>query len=142
MSGQPIVNIVDDDEMSSQGSVNASMVAPGMATQVQAPTRQQYETPSGLPPWPHSPMAQTMQQPAPTEQSSVFAGCSGVVPSVPIAEGNVQPSVVAPTIPVDVPSRQETKKAFQEISPAFQDMFAKHGQIQGSLQASTVEALK
>ena len=40
MSGQPTVNIVDDDEMSSQGSVNAPMAAPGTAAQVQAPTRQ------------------------------------------------------------------------------------------------------
>ena len=45
---------------------------------------------------------------------------------------------------MDVPSRQETKEAFQEVSSAFQDMSAKHGQIQGSLQilASMVEALK
>ena len=112
MSGQPIVNIVDDDEMSSQGSVNAPMAAPGMAAQVQAPTRQQYETPSGLPPWPHSPMAQEMQQPTPTAQSSVFAGRSGVAPTVPIAAGSVQPSAVAPMVPVDVPSCQETKEAF------------------------------
>ena len=55
MSGQPTVNIVDDDEMSLQGSVNAPMVVPSTAARVQAPTRQQYETPSGLPPWPHSP---------------------------------------------------------------------------------------
>ena len=56
----------------------------------------------------------------------------------------MQPSVVAPTIPVDVPSLQETKEAFQEVSSAFQDMTAKHGQIQGSLQVlvNTVEALK
>ena len=36
MSGQPTVNIVDNDEMSSQGSVNAPMVAPNTAAQVQA----------------------------------------------------------------------------------------------------------
>ena len=34
MSGQPTVNIVDDDEMSSQGSVNAPMVAPSTVAQV------------------------------------------------------------------------------------------------------------
>ena len=57
-------------------------------------------------------MAQTMQQPAPTAQSSVFAGNSGVAPTVPIAEGSVQLSAIAPTVPVDVPSCQETKEAF------------------------------
>ena len=119
MSGQPTVNIVDDDEMSSQGSVNAPMAAPRTAAQVQAPTRQQYDTPSGLPPWPHSPMAQEMQQPTPTAQSSVFAGCSGVAPAVPVAVGSVQPSAVATTVPVDAPSGQETKGAFQEVSSAF-----------------------
>ena len=100
--------------------------------------------PSGLPPWPLSPMDQEMQQPTPTEQSSVFAGCSGVARTVPVAEGSVQPSAVAPTVPVDVPSHQETKEAFQEVSSAFEDMSAKHGQMPGSLQvlASTVEALK
>ena len=145
MSGQPTVNIVDDDdEMSSQGSINAPMVAPSTVAQVQPPTRQQYETPSGLPAWPQPPMAQSMQAPIPTAQSSVFAGRSGVAPTVPIATGSVQPSVVAPTVPVDVPSRQETKEAFQEVSSAFQDMSTKHGKIQGSLQvlASMVEALK
>ena len=85
-----------------------------------------------------------MQQPVPTEQSSVFVGCSGVAPTILVAEGSVQPSVVAPTVPVDVLSCQETKEAFQEASSAFQDMSAKHGQIQGSLQvlASMVEAMK
>ena len=144
MSGQPTVNIVDNNKMSLQGSVNAPMAAPSMVAQVQAPTQQQYETPFGLPPWPHSPMAQAMQQSAPTEHSSVFARRSGVAPTVPVAEGSVQPSAIAPTVPVDVPSCQETKEAFQEVSSAFQDMSAKHGQIQGSLQvlASTAEALK
>ena len=101
MSGQPIVNIVNDDKMSSQGSVNAPMAAPGTVAQVQAPTRQRHETPSGLPPWPHSPMAQEMQQPVPTVQSSVFTGRNGVAPIVPVAARSVQPSVVATTVPVD-----------------------------------------
>ena len=144
MSGQPTMNIVDDDEMSSQGSVNAPMAAPGTAAQVQVPTRQRHETLSGLPPWPHSPMAQEMQQPMPIAQLSVFAGRSGVAPTVPVAVGSVQLSAIATTIPVDTPSRQETKEAFQEVSLAFQEMSTKHGQIQGSLQVlvSTVEALK
>ena len=89
-------------------------------------------------------MAQEMQQPTSTEKSSVFTGCSGVAPTVPVTTGSAQPSVVATAVPVDVPSRQETKEAFQEVSSAFQEMSTKHGQIQGSLQvlASMVEALK
>ena len=128
MSGQPTVNIVDDDEMSSQGSVNAPMAVPSTEARVQAPTRQQYETPSGLPPWPHSPMAQAMQTPTPTMQPSVFAGCSGVAPTVPVAEGSVQHNAIAFTVPMDMPSRQEIEEAFQEVSSAFQDlsMFCRH----------------
>ena len=72
-------------------------------------------------------MAQEMQQLVPTKQSSVFVGHSGVTPTVLVVEGSVQPNVVAPTGPMDVPSRQETKEAFQEVSSAFQDMSAKHG---------------
>ena len=79
-------------------------------------------------------MAQAMQAPTPTMQLSVFVGRGGVAPTVPVAEGSAQPSVVAPTVLVDVPSHQKTKEAFQEVSLAFQDMSAKHGQIQGSLQ--------
>ena len=108
MSGQPTMNIVDDDEMSLQGSVNTPMAVPSSGAQVQAPTRQQYDTPSGLPPWPHSPMAYAMQQLAPTAQSSIFAGQSGVAPTVPIVARSVQPTAIAPTVPMDVPSCPET----------------------------------
>ena len=72
-------------------------------------------------------MAQEMQQLMPTAQSSVFAGRSGVAPTIPVAAGSVQPGTVATTIPVDAPSRQETKEAFQEVSSAFQEMSTKHG---------------
>ena len=60
-----------------------------------------------------------------------------------VVGGSGQIGSVAPTIPLDVPTRQETKKAFKEVSSAFQDMSAQHGQIKGGLQvlASTVEAL-
>ena len=96
--------------------------------------------PSGLPLRPQSPVAQV----APTVQSSVHAGTSGIAPTVPGAGGLPSIGTVAPTIPADVPSRQETKEAFEEVSSAFKGMTAKHGQMQGDLQtlASTVEALK
>ena len=53
-------------------------------------------------------------------------------------------SVVTLTIPIDVPSRQETKETFAEVSYVFKGMTKKHGQMQGDLQvlASMVEALK
>ena len=104
-----MINIIDNKEMSSQGSVNAPVVVPNPVAQVQAPSRQQYETPSGLPPWPNKPMSQALPTPSPTTQSSVFEGLSGVAPTVPIVGGSVQPSIVAPTIPIDVLSFQETK---------------------------------
>ena len=71
-------------------------------------------------------------------------GPSGVASTVPIAGGSVQPSMMAPTIPVDAPTRQETKEAFDEVSSAFKEMSEKHWQIQGGLQvlASMVEALQ
>ena len=145
MSGQPTMNIVDDDEMSSQGSVNAPMAAPSTVAQVQAPTRQRYETPSGV-----ASLATLSHGPrdaiaCPHRDSRVFS--QDAVELHPLflwLEASVQPSAVAPIVPVDVPSHQETKEAFQEVASAFQDMSTKHGQIQGSLQvlASTVEALK
>ena len=51
---------------------------------------------------------------------------------------------MTPTVPVYVPSRKETKEAFEEVSSAFKGMTEKHGQMQGDLQtlASTVAALK
>ena len=39
MSGLPTINIVDDDEVSLQGSINALVVAPTMEAQVQALAR-------------------------------------------------------------------------------------------------------
>ena len=140
MSGHPIVNIVDDDEMSSQGSVNAPVAAPRIEAPIQSATTQSFVLPSGLPLQPQSPIAQV----APTVQSSVFAGTSGIASTVPIAGGIPSFGTMAPTIPVDVPSHQWTKEAFEEVSSAFKGMTEKHGQMQGDLQtlASTVVALK
>ena len=78
-------------------------------------------------------MAQAIQAPAPIAQSSASAGGSGVAPTILVTRGSVQLSVVAPTVPMDVPSHQETKEAFQEVSSDFKEMSAKHGQIQGGL---------
>ena len=50
---------------------------------------------------------------------------------------------VAPTVSIELPTLQETKATFGEVSSAFQDMSMKHDQIQGNLQnlASIVAAL-
>ena len=138
MSGQGTIKLVDDDEMSSQGSVNAPVAASSAGTQVQSPVMQQTIPPTGSPLWPQLPIAQV----APTVQSSVFAHPSAFATTVPVAGGSEQTGSVAPTIPLDVPTRQETKKAFEEASSAFQDMLAQHRQIKGGLQASTVEVLR
>ena len=77
-------------------------------------------------------------------QSSVFAQSSGIAPTVPVVGGLPSIGTMTPTVPIDVPSRQETKEAFEEVSSAFKGMTEKHGQMQGDLQTlvSTVEALK
>ena len=96
--------------------------------------------PSRLPLRPQSPVMRV----APIVQSSVFAGSSGVAPTVPVVGGLPSLGTVTPTVPVDVPSCQETKEAFEEVSSVFKGMTEKHGQMQGDLQtlASTVTALK
>ena len=66
-------------------------------------------------------------------QSSIFMNPSAFAPTVAIASSSVQIGLTIPTIPLNVLTRQETKEAFSEVSSAFQDMFAKHRQIQGGL---------
>ena len=62
---------------------------------------------------------------------------------VAVTSDSGQLSQVAPTVPIEVPTLEETKAAFGEVTIAFQDMSAKHGQIQGNLQTlvSTIAAL-
>ena len=85
-----------------------------------------------------------MPQVAPTLQSSVCVSPSTCAPTILVTGGSGQTGTATPTIPLGMPIRQETKEAFDEVSSAFQDMSAKHGQIQGGLQvlASMVEALR
>ena len=83
---------------------------------------------------------------APIVQSSVLMQPSAFATTIPVAaaSGSGQLGSVAPTILVEVPTLEDTKAAFQEVSLTFQDMSAQHGQIQGNLQelASTVQALR
>ena len=71
---------------------------------------------------------------------------SAFATTIPIAaaSGSGQPGSVASTIPVEVPTLEDTKAAFQEVSSTFWDMSVQHGQIQGNLQAlvSTVQVLR
>ena len=140
MSGRGTINIVDDDEMSSQGSVNALVAASSVGTQVQSPMMQQTISPSRSQLWPQSPITQIV----PIVQSSVFTHPSAFATTIPVARGSGQIGSIAPTILLDMPTRQETKKAFEEVSSASQDMSAQHRQIKGGLQllVSTVEVLR
>ena len=83
---------------------------------------------------------------APTVQSSVFVQSSAFATTILVAaaSGSGQPGDVAPTVPVEVPTFEVTRAAFQEVSSIFRDMSSQHGQIQGNLQtlASIVHALR
>ena len=123
MSGQPTVNIVEDEEMSSQGSVNTPVAPPPVATQQSLSTHAQAPTEvvnvhSGL-------------QPATAQQSGVVGTSQSVRPTVP---GQSTKVVATPTIVVDAPSCAETKQAFAEVSPAFRAMSSHQEEVQFGMQ--------
>ena len=132
------VNIVDDEEMSTQGSVHSSFAVTSEGTYVQSPVIQQTVPSVGSPLRPQSPVSRV----APTMQSSIVGTPSAFASTIPIAGGSEHIGTVSTTIPVGVPMLEETKAAFGEVSFAFQDMSVEHGQIQGNSQtlASTVAA--
>ena len=137
MSDKATINLVDDEEMSSQGSVNAP-VARTASPVAQGPT---YQTPSGLPPWPGLPRAPVQPAAAP-DQQSVVAGPSGgrAATTVPVQSTEV---IATPTVPVDAPTRAETKQAFAEVSSALRDVSSQHDEVRSGMHqlASGVEAL-
>ena len=133
MSGRPTVNIVEDEEMSLQGSVNAPVAPPPVATQQSLSTQAQAPTEvvnvhSGL-------------QPAAAQQSGVAGTSRAVSPTVPEQSTEV---VVMPTIVVDAPSRADTKQAFAEVSSAFRVVSSQQEEVQSGMQqlASGVEELR
>ena len=132
-------NIVDDEEMSSQSSVHSPSVVTGEGTQVPSLVTQQTLSSPGSPLRPQSPVPRA----APTMQSSIVGTPSALATTVPVGSGNEPSGSIAPMVPIGVPTLEQTKAAFGEVSSAFQDMSAKHGQIQGNLQslATTVAAL-
>ena len=133
MSAKPTVNIVDDEEMSSQGSVNAPVAPPpaatqrSLSTQAQAPT-EVVNVHSGM-------------QPAAAQQSGVAGTSRAARSSVPVQSTAV---VATPTIVVDAPSRAETKQAFEEVSSAFRTVSSQHEAVQSGMQqlATGVEELR
>ena len=96
MSGQPTVNVVDDKEMSSQGSVNAPVAPPQLPTQGQV-TAQPPMRPISFP---------SVLDSVQTQQSGV-AGTSRAPASTLLVESTEV--VAAPTMVVDAPTREETK---------------------------------
>ena len=131
MSTQATVNLVDNEEMSSQGSVNAP-VPPSQSPTGQVPT---YQVPTGLPPWPG------MAQLAMTSQSGVVASHGVPSPTVPVQSTEV---VAAPTVQVDAPSRAEMHQAFEEVSSALRDVSSTHEGVKAEMQslAMGIEAVR
>ena len=94
MSGHATMNVVDDEEMSSQGSVHSPLTGSGVGTPVQTPVTPQVIPVAGSPLRPQSPMAHA----TPTVQSSVLGHPSAFATTVPAAAASWsgQLSSVAP----------------------------------------------
>ena len=118
-------NIVDDEEMSSQGSVQSPSVLTGEGTQVPSLVTQQTLSSPGSPLRPQSPVPRA----APTMQSSIVGMPSAFATTVPIGIDSEPSGSIAPTVPIGVPTLEQTKVAFGEVPSASQDMSTKHGQI-------------
>ena len=131
MSGQATINVVDDEDMSSQGSVNAP-VAPQQPSVQQGPTAMQPTEVVGTP---------VQWHPTMTQQSGVAGRSGSPAPTVPVQSTQV---VAAPTVPVDAPSRAETKQAFDEVSSVLRTVSSEHAEVRSEMQglASEMESLR
>ena len=111
------VNIVDDDEMSSQGSVHSPFVVSSAGTPLPSLVTQQTTEPVGSPLRPQSPVPHA----ALTIQSNIGPQASAFATMGPVTatSGSGTLSQVAPIVPVKVPTLEETKAAFGEVSSAF-----------------------
>ena len=123
MSGQPTYNVVDDEEMSSQGSVNAPVAHPQSPTQAQG-TAQTPLLPTFFP--------SSVLDSAPTQQSRVAGTSRATQSTVPVESTQV---VAAPTEVVDAPTRAETKQAFEEVSSALKSVSSQHDAVRSEMQA-------
>ena len=87
----------------------------------QGPT---YQTPSGLPPFPGA--VPTMMRP------SAVAGPSQTSPTILVQSTQI---IASPAISVNVPTPEETKQAFEEVSLAFQAVPSQHEEVKAGMQA-------
>ena len=133
MSGLPTINVVDDEQMSSEGSVNAP-VAPPRSPSVHSTRAQSPVEPVDWSAGRISPVAKMLQAgtAGQRESASVFSA----VPTTEI--------VGAPTVPVDIPSRQETTQAFAEVSSVLRNVSTQHDEVRAGMEslASGVETLR
>ena len=86
-------------------------------------------------------MASAVATAAPAQQSVVTGFHGGkAATTTPVQSTEV---VAAPIVPVDTPSRAETKQAFAEVSSALRDVSSQHDEVRAGMQslASSVEAL-
>ena len=133
MSGLPTVNVIDDEQMSSEGSVNAPVAPPRSpsvhSTRVQSPVEPVDFSGGRI-----SPVAKTLQieTTGPRGSSSVFH---------PVQSTEI---IGAPTVPVDIPTREETTQAFAEVSSALRSVSTQHDEVRAGMQslASGVETLQ
>ena len=132
MSRLPTVNVVEDEQMSSEGSVNAP-VAPPRSPSVHSARATSPVEPVDLLSGCVSPIAKTLQAGAAGRERS-----ASVFSPVPPTE-----VVGAPSVPSNVPSRAETTQAFAEVSSVLRNVSSQHEEVRAGMQslASGVETL-
>ena len=121
MSDQPTFNVVDDEEMSSQGSVNAPVAPP------QSPTQGQTMAQPPTAPISFPSVLDSVQ----TQQSRVAGTISARQSGIPVESMEV---VAAPTMVVDAPTREETKQAFDEVSSVLHSVSSQHEAVRAEMQ--------
>ena len=122
MSAQATVNVVDDEEMSSQGNVNAPVAPPHSPTREQVTAQEPTEHVSVLPQW----------LPVETMQQSVAGTRRAPMATMPIES---RAMVAAPTVVVDAPSCEGTKQAFAEVSSTLHSVSSQHDAMRAEMQA-------
>ena len=121
MSQQATVNVVDNEEMSSQGSVNAPVAPPRSPMQGRV-TAQTPTAPISFP---------SVLDSVQTQQSGVAGTSRATAVTVPVESTEV---LAAPMVVFDTPSRTETKQAFAEVSSALQSMSSQHDAMRAEME--------
>ena len=115
-------NVVDDKEMSPQGSVNA-LVAPQHSTTPEQMTMQAPTEIVGIP------VASSLVG---TQLSRVARYSSESGQKVPVESTQV---IMTPTVVVDAPSLAETKQAFDEVLPVLQSISTQQTTAQAAMSS-------